>query len=73
MHEQDDRTPGLISHSGGRLSDDEWQARAAAPVESTEDAETVTRSAGLPPRGSAESEDPRYAEVRTIASGGYLS
>ena len=75
MTEQHDRTPGLVSHSGGRMSEEELLARGerreATPVD---DDESVTTSAGLPPRGSAELEDPRYAEITVISStGGFPS
>jgi len=67
--QDDDRTPGLTSHSGGRLSEEEWQARATGQVE-TEDTDTVTASAGLAPTGTVNTEDERYAGIETI-SGGY--
>jgi len=50
-----------IGKEGERAGDDEEQ-----PV--------ATGSSGLPPRGSgASEEDPRYKDVRTIATGGYAS
>ena len=72
--EQDDRTPGLVSHSGGRMSEEELLARGERREATPVDDESVMTSAGLPPRGSAELEDPRYAEITVISStGGFPS
>jgi hypothetical protein len=76
QHEQNDRRQGITSYVGGWLTDEEWQARGAGHTVPPGDDEepTITGDSGLPPRGSgAPEEDPRYKDVRTIATGGYAA